>query len=80
MDRILLSRRRELQELRKVFYCEILNEFVVDFSPSAMIIVAFLWAMLVEGRKITPSVAFTSVAVLNELRFALTELPGLVQA
>ncbi len=80
MDRIMLSRRRELREMRKVFFCEAAQQTTSALSPTIVIIVSILYATLVDGKKMTPSVAFTAVAVLNELRFALTELPSLIQS
>ncbi|KDN44924.1 P-loop containing nucleoside triphosphate hydrolase protein [Tilletiaria anomala UBC 951] len=80
MDRIMISRRKELKELHKVFLCEVGNETVMSFSPILVIIIAFFWSILVDGRKLTPSKAFTAVAALNELRFALIELPSLIES
>ncbi|UZJ56745.1 hypothetical protein CBS101457_006065 [Exobasidium rhododendri] len=73
--RVSSIRREELQYQKYLFYLDIAENVVFSISPIAVILVSYGWYTLVEGRLLTPSVAFTAMAVLEELRFALANLP-----
>ena len=74
--KIMLERRAELK-------CQAQSWIVYTFFgglfalvPMLTIVVAFSWYTLVEGNRLTASVAFPAVAVLVELRFAVSYLPS----
>ncbi|KAG2227320.1 hypothetical protein INT45_004275 [Circinella minor] len=73
--RILQSRNTELGFLRTNYYCEALFMLIWQGSPILVIIVSFWSYTMLEGKELTAAVAFTSIVVFNELRFALNALP-----
>lgn len=70
-ERIIRSRQVELKQLRKSFILEVAFEFIWTISPMVCTLVAFLWYTKVSQQVLTPSIAFTSLAVFNEMKFAL---------
>ncbi|GAC97647.1 ABC transporter [Pseudozyma hubeiensis SY62] len=75
-EKIMLERRAELK-------CQAQSWAVYTFFggffalvPMLTIVVAFGWYTLVDGNTLTASVAFPAVAVLMELRFAVSYLPS----
>ncbi|KAJ7254830.1 hypothetical protein C8J57DRAFT_1656903, partial [Mycena rebaudengoi] len=44
-------------------------------TPILVIVVAFYHFAVIRGETLTPSIAFTSIIVFNELKFALSALP-----
>lgn len=74
--KIMLERRAELK-------CQAQSWAVFTFFggffalvPMLTIVVAFGWYTMVEGNTLTASVAFPAVAVLTELRWAVSYLPS----
>ncbi|KAH9811640.1 hypothetical protein DFH28DRAFT_433779 [Melampsora americana] len=74
-EKILRSRDHELSQLRQNFLLEISFNFIWLASPIFCVLVSFLWYTKVSGNELTPAVAFTSLAVFAELKFALNTLP-----
>ncbi|KAL8277515.1 hypothetical protein RQP46_010070 [Phenoliferia psychrophenolica] len=80
-DRIMESRAEELRHLRRNFMLEVSFNAIWSASPILCVLVSFYVYTQVMGRELTPSTAFASLAVWNELRFALNVIPDiLVQA
>ena len=69
--RILEARDEELKYLRRNFFLEIAFNFIWGSSPILCILAAFSYYTIVMEQKLDPSTAFASLAVFNELRFAL---------
>ncbi|GAA6061872.1 hypothetical protein JCM10212_000513 [Sporobolomyces blumeae] len=79
-ERIVKARDAELAQLRWNFVLEVSFQAIWSISPILCVLVSF-WAYtspLLMDRALTPSVAFASLAVWNELRFALNVLPEVV--
>ena len=70
--RVGVVRDIELKYQRYIFLTEIAQSFIFRLSPVIVTLVAYSWYTLVEKRPLTPSVAFTAMAVLEEMRYALT--------
>jgi ABC-type multidrug transport system fused ATPase/permease subunit len=68
-------RREELAWQRRNFQIEIAFDVLWAFTPILVTIVSFVHYTVIRGEKLTPAVAFTSIAVFDELRFALNALP-----
>ncbi|KAK4700303.1 hypothetical protein P7C70_g5949, partial [Phenoliferia sp. Uapishka_3] len=80
-DRIMESRAEELRHLRRNFMLEVSFNAIWSASPILCVLVSFYVFTKIMGRELTPSTAFASLAVWNELRFALNGIPDiLVQA
>ncbi|CBQ73454.1 related to YBT1-Vacuolar, ABC protein transporting bile acids [Sporisorium reilianum SRZ2] len=75
-DKIMLERRAELKCQAQSWVVYTFFGGLFTFVPMLTIVVAFTWYTLVEGNTLTASVAFPAVAVLNELRFAVSYLPS----
>lgn len=75
--KIMVTRRQELkcQAQSWVIYTFFGSFFVL--TPILTIVVSLGWYVLVDGNKLTASVAFPAVAVLVELRFAISYLPNI---
>ncbi|GAA5864423.1 hypothetical protein JCM1840_000490 [Sporobolomyces johnsonii] len=79
-ERILKSREAELTQLRRNFFLEVSFQAIWSISPILCVLVSF-WAYTspaLMGKTLTPSTAFASLAVWNELRFALNIIPDIV--
>ncbi|GAA5957081.1 hypothetical protein JCM21900_000787 [Sporobolomyces salmonicolor] len=79
-QRILKSRDAELTQLRRNFFLEVSFQAIWSISPILCVLVSF-WAYTspaLMGKTLTPSTAFASLAVWNELRFALNIIPDIV--
>uniref|UniRef100_V5EQW6 Multidrug resistance-associated protein n=2 Tax=Kalmanozyma brasiliensis (strain GHG001) TaxID=1365824 RepID=V5EQW6_KALBG len=74
--KIMFERRAELkcQAQSWIFFTFFGGLFAL--VPMLTIVTAFAWYTLVEGNRLTASVAFPAVAVLLELRFAVSYLPS----
>ncbi|KAK0531477.1 hypothetical protein OC835_003651 [Tilletia horrida] len=72
---IMKARKAELSYQRKQYLLDACSEFLFFLSPMLVIIAAFTCYTVVFGNKLTPSRAFTAFQVLQELRWALTQLP-----
>ncbi|GAA5841427.1 hypothetical protein JCM3766R1_004081 [Sporobolomyces carnicolor] len=79
-ERILKARDAELAQLRWNYLLEVSFQAIWSISPILCILVSF-WAYtspLLMNKNLTPSVAFASLAVWNELRFALNVIPDVL--
>lgn len=74
-DRLLDVREKELKCEAKIFVADVITDFFFASSPTVVILVSYAWYTIVQGKTLTPSVAFTSLAVLEEMRFSLTQIP-----
>lgn len=74
-QRILKARDEELKQQRKIYMLEVAFNFIWGASPVACVLVAFFVYTKVMKQDLTPSIAFTSLAVFNELRYAINVLP-----
>ncbi|GMK55034.1 hypothetical protein CspeluHIS016_0200900 [Cutaneotrichosporon spelunceum] len=68
-------RQEELGWQRRNFQIEIAFNILWAFTPILVTIVSFIHYTLVRGENLSPSNAFTAIAVFDELRFALNALP-----
>ncbi|CAG8509389.1 30259_t:CDS:2, partial [Racocetra persica] len=74
-NKVLESRKIELKELRNNFiYLSIFN-LLWTASPILVTILSFFFFTKIQGNELTAAIAFTSIAIFNELRFALNNLP-----
>ncbi|KAJ7155701.1 multidrug resistance-associated ABC transporter [Mycena filopes] len=75
--RIMKIRAVELRYQRLTFIIATLLEGLWDMAPILVALVAFYHFAVIRGERLTPSIAFTSILVFNELKFALGALPEL---
>ncbi|KAK7463002.1 hypothetical protein VKT23_007584 [Stygiomarasmius scandens] len=73
--RVLKIRERELKYQKLNYTIETLWNAIWNGSPILVTLVSFWHFTVVRGQDLTPSVAFTSIMVFNELKFALNALP-----
>ncbi|EJU00344.1 multidrug resistance-associated ABC transporter [Dacryopinax primogenitus] len=73
--RVLAVRAKELRFQRLNYIIETAFTFIWLASPVLVTLVSFWHFSVIRGQVLTPSIAFTSVSVFNELRFALSALP-----
>lgn len=73
--RILKIRERELKYQRLNYIIETLFNSIWNASPLLVTLVSFWHYTVIRKQVLYPSVAFTSIAVFNELKFALNALP-----
>ncbi|KAF8438137.1 hypothetical protein L210DRAFT_968152 [Boletus edulis BED1] len=73
--RVLKVRERELKYQKLSYMVELLFNVLWDGSPILVTIVSFWHFAVVRGQTLTPSIAFTSILVFNEMKFALNALP-----
>ncbi|KAG9019050.1 hypothetical protein FRB90_007006 [Tulasnella sp. 427] len=73
--RVLAIREKELSYQRRNYYIEVLFNFIWEGSPILVTLVSFWHFAVIRGMPLTPSIAFTSLSVFNELKFALNTLP-----
>ncbi|OCF33530.1 ATP-binding cassette transporter [Kwoniella heveanensis BCC8398] len=74
-NRVQGLRKTELSWQARNYQIEVAFSCIWALTPVLVTVVSFLHYTLVQGRALTPSVAFTSVAVFAELRYALSALP-----
>ncbi|OXG63652.1 ATP-binding cassette transporter [Cryptococcus neoformans CHC193] len=74
-SRIQTIRRNELSWQARNYQIEVAFNCIWALTPVIVTVVSFLHYTLVRGQQLTPSVAFTSVAVFAELRYALNAIP-----
>ena len=72
---ILDSRNVEIKQLRNNFIYLTMFDLVWILSPVLVTIVSFFVFTKIQGHELTASIAFTSLSVFYELRFALNVLP-----
>lgn len=77
-ERIMASRTEELKQLRRNFLLEVAFNAIWSVSPILCVLVSFYVYTSVMGQELTPSIAFASLAVWNELRFALNAIPEIL--
>lgn len=65
----------ELRAQKQQFALEVVFELLWNISPVTCSLTAFFLYTKVQGHELTPATAFASLAVFNELRFALNALP-----
>ncbi|SCV71041.1 BQ2448_3803 [Microbotryum intermedium] len=73
--RIMEARAFELKQLRRNYLLEVSFSGIWGISPILCVIVSFYVYTNIIGKELTPSIAFASLAVWNELRFALNSAP-----
>ncbi|KAI0367391.1 multidrug resistance-associated ABC transporter [Pilatotrama ljubarskyi] len=73
--RVLEVRARELKYQRLNYIIEVLWNAIWNGSPILVTLVSFWHFTVVRKQVLTPSVAFTSISVFNEMKFALNALP-----
>lgn len=77
-ERIMQSRREELKHLRRNFLLEVAFNAIWSVSPILCVLVSFWVYTSFQGQELTPSIAFASLAVWSELRFALNAIPEIL--
>ncbi|KAJ7598811.1 multidrug resistance-associated ABC transporter [Mycena floridula] len=73
--RVLQVREKELKYQRLTYNIEIVFNAVWQTTPVLVTLVAFWHFAVIRGQQLTPSIAFTSIIVFAELKFALNALP-----
>lgn len=73
--RIMEARKDELKQLAVSYVSQVLFSIIWQASPIIVTLVSFWSFTKLEGHQLTAPVAFTSIAVFEELRFALNILP-----
>ncbi|RPD54947.1 multidrug resistance-associated ABC transporter [Lentinus tigrinus ALCF2SS1-7] len=68
-------RERELKYQKLNYTIEVLWNAIWNGSPILVTLVAFWHYAVVRNQVLTPSIAFTSISVFNEMKFALNALP-----
>ncbi|KAJ7654642.1 multidrug resistance-associated ABC transporter [Mycena polygramma] len=73
--RIMKIRAKELKYQRLNFTIEALLAGLWNMTPIMVTLVAFYHFAVIRGETLTPAIAFSSILVFNELKFALAMLP-----
>ncbi|CAG8532113.1 5269_t:CDS:10, partial [Dentiscutata heterogama] len=73
--KILKARKVELKQLRNNFIYLSIFDLLWTASPIFVTILSFFFFTKIQGNELTAAIAFTSIAIFNELRFALNILP-----
>ncbi|KAF8583290.1 P-loop containing nucleoside triphosphate hydrolase protein [Ramaria rubella] len=73
--KVLKIRERELHFQRRNYIIETLFNTIWSASPVVVSLVSFWHFAVVREQMLTPSIAFTSIAVFTEMKFALNALP-----
>ncbi|KAF7343129.1 ATP-dependent bile acid permease [Mycena venus] len=73
--RIMKIRAKELKYQRLNYIIEALLSGLWNMTPILVTLVSFYHFAVVRGEALTPSIAFTSIIVFNELKFAFAALP-----
>ncbi|KAK2461264.1 hypothetical protein APHAL10511_006791 [Amanita phalloides] len=73
--RVLRIREKELKHQKLNYTIEILWNVIWSSSPIVVTIVAFFHFTVIRHQSLTPSIAFTSILVFTEMRYALNALP-----
>ncbi|TFK92526.1 multidrug resistance-associated ABC transporter [Polyporus arcularius HHB13444] len=68
-------RERELKYQKLNYTIEVLWNAIWNGSPILVTLVSFWHFAVVRKQVLTPSIAFTSISVFNEMKFALNALP-----
>ncbi|EIW83220.1 multidrug resistance-associated ABC transporter [Coniophora puteana RWD-64-598 SS2] len=75
--KVLKVREKELKAQKTSYMIGVLFEAVWDGSPIVVTLVSFWHFAFVRQQTLTPSIAFTSILVFQEMKFALHTLPEL---
>ncbi|KAK0569583.1 hypothetical protein OC861_000763 [Tilletia horrida] len=78
LERVNLPRRKELRRMRALFVLETVTRLIGELSPILIVMSAFAWSTLVEGRVLTPGMAFASFAVLKQLKWSIQSVPHII--
>ncbi|KZT70050.1 P-loop containing nucleoside triphosphate hydrolase protein [Daedalea quercina L-15889] len=73
--RVMKVRAKELKYQKLNYHIEVIFNAIWGASPIVVALVSFWHFAVVRGQVLTPSIAFTSISVFNELKFALNALP-----
>ncbi|KAG6854494.1 hypothetical protein C0991_006096 [Blastosporella zonata] len=73
--RVLKVREKELKYQKLNYSIETLWNAIWNGSPILVTLISFWHFAVVRGEVLTPSIAFTSIIVFNEMKFALNALP-----
>ncbi|KZP24950.1 multidrug resistance-associated ABC transporter [Athelia psychrophila] len=73
--RVLKVREEELRFQKMNFMVETLWNAIWNGSPILVTLVAFWHFTVVRGEELTPAIAFTSITIFSELKYALNALP-----
>ncbi|KAF7316261.1 Multidrug resistance-associated ABC transporter protein [Mycena indigotica] len=73
--RVLKIRAKELKYQKLNYTIEVLWNAIWNGSPMLVTLVSFWHYAVVRKEVLTPSVAFTSIIIFNEMKFALNALP-----
>ncbi|KAF8324040.1 ATP-binding cassette transporter [Clavulina sp. PMI_390] len=73
--RVLKIRNKELKYQKRNYIIEVCFNAVWEASPILVTVVAFWHFTVIRHQYLSPSIAFTSLGVFNELKFALNALP-----
>ncbi|KAJ6516269.1 multidrug resistance-associated ABC transporter [Mycena sanguinolenta] len=69
-------RDRELKHQRLTYIITVLWNAIWNASPVIVTLISFWHFTVVRQQALTPSIAFTSIILFNELKFALSVLPN----
>ncbi|CAE6535307.1 unnamed protein product [Rhizoctonia solani] len=73
--RVLKIRERELMHQKRNYLIEVLYSMPFGTVIMLVTLVSFFHFAVIRGETLSPSIAFTSLTVFNEMRFALNTLP-----
>lgn len=76
--RVMEAREDEVHQLAKKYLSQVLFSVVWEMSPVVVTLVSFWSFTKLEGHQLTAPIAFTSISVFEELRFALNGIPELM--
>ncbi|TFK86901.1 ATP-binding cassette transporter [Polyporus arcularius HHB13444] len=71
-------RERELRYQKKTYTIEVLFRAIWNATPILVTLVSFWHYAVVRKQVLTPSIAFTSISVFNEMKFAMGAVPETV--
>ncbi|CAO3650121.1 unnamed protein product [Cunninghamella blakesleeana] len=77
-ERIMEVRKLELKHLRTIYLYQLGINFLWQGAPILVTVVSFCAFTKLEGKDLTASIAFTSIAVFNELKVSLSMLPDVI--
>ncbi|KAF0540786.1 P-loop containing nucleoside triphosphate hydrolase protein [Gigaspora margarita] len=74
-NKILEARKIELKQLRNNFIYLSMFDLIWMATPILVTILSFFFFTKIQNNELTAAIAFTSIVIFNELRFALNALP-----
>ncbi|KAI8886932.1 hypothetical protein K501DRAFT_330885 [Backusella circina FSU 941] len=72
------SRNEELEQVKNIFISETLLDVLWGSIPIFVTMISFWSYTQLEGKQLTASVAFASIAVFSELEFAMSVIPEFI--